>query len=76
MEIIVAIGFLRHICTQSVDLPSGLDLVPETRFIRFPQDPTGRWFSCLRRETKLFQASAQWFYPGSIPGQGKIMNIF
>ena len=29
----------------------------------------------LRRETKLFRASARWFYPGSIPGQGKIMNV-
>ena len=33
------------------------------------------WLSCLRRETKLFRTSAEWFYPGSIPGQGKIMNV-
>ena len=35
----------------------------------------GGWFSCLRRETNLFRASAQWFYTGSIPSQGKIMNV-
>ena len=33
------------------------------------------WLSCLRRETKLCRASAQWFYPGSIPGHGKVMNV-
>ena len=27
------------------------------------------------RETKLFRDSWQWFYPGSIPGHGKIMNV-
>ena len=35
----------------------------------------GGWLSCLRRETKLFRASAQWFYMGSISGHGKIMNV-
>ena len=29
----------------------------------------------LRRETSCIRGSAQWFYPGSTPGQGKIMNV-
>ena len=35
----------------------------------------GGWLSSLRRGAKLFRASAQWFYLGLIPGQGKIMNV-